>query len=235
MTLTGKVAVVTGGTKGIGLAAAEALAKAGAQVMICARSADNVDNQVRALSARWQGQVAGMACDVSDENAVQGLIGHTVRKFGGLDILVNNAGVGLLGPVETFSPVKWRTTLDVNLTGAFYCCHFAIPAMKARGGGHIINIASRSSINAYAGGAAYCASKFGLLGLSEALNLELRQDSIRVSCILPGPVGTDFAGESPQDWHLSVQDVAEAILDVLAFHPRALVSRIDLRPARPPT
>ena len=234
MTLSGKVAVVTGASRGIGLAAAEVLAKAGVHVMICARSVVETARQVEAIGAKYPGKVSGVACDVSDENAVRELMSQTVRTFGGLDVLVNNAGIGLLGPVETFSPAQWRETIDINLTGTFYCCHYAIPHLKARGGGDIVNIASRSSINAYAGGAAYCASKFGMLGFSEALHLELRPENIRVSCVLPGRVSTDFAGEPPQEWHLSPGDVAEAIVDVLAFHPRAAASRIELRPARPP-
>jgi NAD(P)-dependent dehydrogenase (short-subunit alcohol dehydrogenase family) len=234
VTLSGKVAVVTGASRGIGLAAAEVLAKAGIHVMICARSGVETARQVEAIGAKYPGKVSGVACDVRDENSVRDLMSQTVRTFGGLDVLVNNAGIGLLGPVETFSPAQWRETIDINLTGAFYCCHYAIPHLKARGGGDIINIASRSSINAYAGGAAYCASKFGMLGFSEALHLELRSENIRVSCLLPGRVSTEFAGEAPQDWHLSPGDVAEAIVDVLAFHPRAVASRIELRPARPP-
>ena len=234
MTLSGKVAIVTGASRGIGLAAAEVFAKAGVHVMICARSAGDTARQVEAIGGKYPGRISGVACNVSDENAVRDLVGETVRAFGGLDILVNNAGIGVLGPVETFSPAQWRETIDVNLTGAFYCCHYAIPHLKARGGGDIVNVASRSSINAYAGGAAYCASKFGMLGFSEALHLELRADNIRVSCVLPGRVSTDFAGEAPQDWHLSPGDVAEAIMDVLAFHPRAAASRIELRPSRPP-
>lgn len=234
MTVAGKVALVTGGSRGIGLAIANSLAMAGAKVMICARGGENIAEQVSAIASASRTRIEGKVCDVGDEEAVRNFIADTANRFGGLDILVNNAGIGLLGNVETFAPADWRATINTNLTGAFYCCHYAIPVMKAGGGGHIVNMASRSSANAYAGGAAYCASKFGMLGFSEALNLELRSDGIRVSCIMPGRVATDFAGEAPQDWHLASEDVAEAVMDVLAFKPRALASRIELRPARPP-
>lgn len=235
MNFAGKAALVTGGSKGIGFAIARSLAQAGVSVMICARDESEIAQALPALRDGARGRVQGLACDVRDEAAVQRLVEHTVTAFDGLDILVNNAGVGLLGPVETFPPEHWRLTLDTNLTGAFYCCHYAIPALKARGGGAIVNIGSRSSVNAYGGGAAYCASKFGLLGLSESLLQELHPFGIRVSCVMPGRVATDFAGEPPQDWHLSADDVAQAVIDALSFAPRALASRIELRPARPPS
>jgi NAD(P)-dependent dehydrogenase (short-subunit alcohol dehydrogenase family) len=233
VSFAGKAALVTGGSKGIGFAVARALAQDGCDVMICARDEDEIAQALPALRDGANGVINGAACDVRDEGAVRGLVQRTIAAFGGLDILVNNAGIGLLGEVETFAPADWRATLDTNLTGAFYCCHYAIPVLKARGGGHIVNIGSRSSVNAYGGGAAYCASKFGLLGLSESLLQELHPYGIRVSCVMPGRVATDFAGEPPQDWHLTAEDVAEAVIDVLAFAPRALASRIELRPARP--
>ncbi|UYO38565.1 SDR family oxidoreductase [Rhodopseudomonas palustris] len=235
MNFAGKAALVTGGSKGIGFAIAQALAQAGASVMICARDESEIAQALPALRDGVRGRVHGLACDVRDEAAVRQLVDHAVTAFDGLDILVNNAGIGLLGPVESFAPSDWRATIDTNLTGAFYCCHYAIPALKARGGGAIVNIGSRSSVNAYGGGAAYCASKFGLLGLSESLLQELHPYGIRVSCVMPGRVATDFADEPPQDWHLSADDVAQAVIDALSFAPRALASRIELRPARPPS
>jgi NAD(P)-dependent dehydrogenase (short-subunit alcohol dehydrogenase family) len=212
---------------------ATALYRAGADVMICARYTDEISTALASISPLPGGRIEGRQCDVRDEGAVQELIERTTHAFGRLQILINNAGVAYLGKLVEMSSEDWRATIDTNLIGVFHCCRHAIPVMKQSGGGDIVNMASRSSVNAYAGGSAYCASKFGLLGLSEALNLEVRDDNIRVSCIMPGRVATDFAGEAPQDWHLSVDDVAQAVVDVLSFHPRALVSRLELRPAAP--
>jgi NAD(P)-dependent dehydrogenase (short-subunit alcohol dehydrogenase family) len=233
MSLSEKTALVTGGSRGIGLAISRALYRSGASVMVCARDTVEVEEAVRVIAQEPGGKVAGLACDVRDDLAVGEAISRVAATFGGLDILVNNAGIALLANIDQMSPQDWRATIDTNLTGVFNCCHFAIPQMRKRGKGDIINIASRSSVNAYASGGAYCASKFGVLGLSESLNLELRRDNIRVSCVMPGRVSTDFAGEAPQDWHLSVDDVAEAVIDILSFDRRALVSRIELRPANP--
>jgi NAD(P)-dependent dehydrogenase (short-subunit alcohol dehydrogenase family) len=234
VSVAGKVAIVTGGSRGIGLAVACALYHAQAKVMICARYDEEISTAIEEIARHGGGAVGGAACDVRNEASVKSFIASAVARFGGLDILINNAGVGLLGNVETMPSDDWRTTIDTNLTGAFYCCRYAIPELRKRGGGDIINMASRSSVNAFAGGGAYCASKFGLLGLSESIGLEAHRDNIRVSCIMPGRVATDFAGEAAQDWHLQVEDVAQAVMDVLSFHPRARASRIELRPANPP-
>lgn len=233
MNFAGKAALVTGGTKGIGRAVALALHGAGAEVMVCSRDEANVTRVVEEFAQTEHGRLAGVVCDVRNEAAVRNMMADVAARFGGLDILVNNAGVCRLAEVEHMSSEDWRATIDTNLTGTFYCCHYALPIMKSRGGGNIINMASRSSVNAYAKGSAYCASKFGLLGFSESLNLDVRGDNVRVSCIMPGRVSTDFAGEAPQDWHLTPEDIAKAVMDVLAFPPRVLASRIELRPSKP--
>lgn len=233
MNISGKIALVTGGSRGIGRAVAASLLDAGAYVMICSRREEKTAEAVESLGKGREDCIGGIACDVSNEEAIRVLMAKVVEKFGGLDILINNAGVGLVGNVEDFSPADWRRTIDVNLTGVFYCCHYAIPEMKKRSGGDIVNMASRSSVNAFAGGSAYCASKFGLLGFSEALNLEVRQHNIRVSCIMPGRVATEFPGETAQDWNLTPEDVAKAVIDTLSFSRRALASRIELRPSTP--
>jgi NAD(P)-dependent dehydrogenase (short-subunit alcohol dehydrogenase family) len=233
MILSGKIAVVTGGSRGIGYAVASALSRRGAQVMIAARTVSDIQAAADTISRQQDGRVIGATCDVRDEHSVRTLLERANTTFGGLDILVNSAGVGLLGPVETMPSEDWHATIDTNLTAVFHCCRYAIPVMKARAGGDIVNIASRSSVNAFAGGAAYCASKFGLLGFSEALNLEVRPSNIRVSCIMPGRTNTEFAGETPQDWHLTADDVAEAVIQVLSFDRRVLVSRMEMRPFNP--
>jgi NAD(P)-dependent dehydrogenase (short-subunit alcohol dehydrogenase family) len=229
-----KVAIVTGASRGIGLAVATALYRGQGKVMICARYEAEVTAAIAEISSHSGGAIDGAACDVRSEAGVKAFIHAAVARFGALDILVNNAGVGYLGNIESMPSEDWRATIDTNLTGVFYCCRYAIPELRKRGGGDIVNMASRSSVNAFAGGGAYCASKFGLLGLSESIGLEVHRDKIRVSCIMPGRVATDFAGEAAQDWHLQVEDVAKTVIDVLSFHPRARASRIEIRPSHPP-
>lgn len=180
--------------------------------------------------------VAGVACDVRDPAAVDALMAGTVSRFGGLDVLINNAGVGIGAPVADLSHEEWQRIIGINLTGVFNCCHAAIPYLRARGGGWIVNVSSLSSKNPFAGGAAYTASKAGLNAFSEALMQELRDDRIRVSCVLPGSVATGFSGRSHAagaDWRLLPADVARAIVGLLDFDPRSLPSRIEIRPSRP--
>ncbi|HEX5876111.1 MAG TPA: SDR family NAD(P)-dependent oxidoreductase, partial [Pyrinomonadaceae bacterium] len=152
-------------------------------------------------------------------------------------ILVNNAGIGLFASVESISPEEFRTVIETNLCGVFYCCHEAIPLMKQRGGGYIINISSLAGANAHAQMAAYNASKFGLNGFSEALMQEVRHDKIKVSYIMPGSVNTEFGGDEPNDeksWQLQPEDVARVVIDLLEHPDRSLPSRVELRPSRPP-
>ena len=234
MTLQGKVAIVTGGTKGIGFAITEALCREGAAVMICARSGNRVESAVANMKSQVDNRITGIKCDVQDHRQVKWLIKATVEEFGGLDILVNNAGVVNLGSVEELTAEDWRQVIDTNLTGVFYCCHEAIPEMKRRGGGYIINLASRSGKNAFAGGAAYNASKFGLIGFSEALMLDVRHDHIRVSYVMPGRVSTELAGERPETWQLAPEDIARAVVDLLSYDPRAVATCVEIRPSEPP-
>lgn len=228
--IRGKVSIVTGGTRGIGRSISEALLRAGAKVVICGRDQNDVNRAVNEM----KGTVKGMKCDVRSLSDVKKLVKMTIEAFGGVDILINNAGVAHLGRVDELAPEAWKEVIDTNLTGAFYCAHEVIPEMKRRGGGQIINMASRSGMNAYAGGSAYNASKFGLIGFSEAMFLDLRSERIRVSYVMPGRVGTDFAGEEKKPWHLSPDDVAEAVLDILKLDSRAVMSRVELRPTEQP-
>jgi 3-oxoacyl-[acyl-carrier protein] reductase len=228
---SGRVAVVTGGTRGIGLAIARTLAQDGAGVVVAARRGDDV--------ARVAGELGphslGVACDVRRVEDCERLVARTVENFGRLDILINNAGLGVFAPVEAMSLEDWHRQIETNLDGVFYCCRAALPHIKKMRG-WIINIGSLAGKNAFAGGAAYNASKFGLLGFSEALMLEVRHDGVRVSCVMPGSVATDFSGDAAggADWKLHAEDVAQVVRDLLAFPGRALPSRIEIRPARPP-
>jgi NAD(P)-dependent dehydrogenase (short-subunit alcohol dehydrogenase family) len=237
MRLAGKTAIVTGGTKGIGRAIAESLVAAGVNVSISARHEDEIERAIDELNAVGAGRAIGFVCDVRDYTQVKVFISGTVEQFGGIDILVNNAGVGIFASVESMSVEDFRAVIETNLCGVFYCCHEAIPSMKTRGGGYIINISSLAGTNAHPRMAAYNASKFGLNGFSEALMQEVRHDNIKVSYIMPGSVNTEFGGDEPSDeksWQLRPEDVARVVMDLLSFPERALPSRIEMRPSRPP-
>jgi NAD(P)-dependent dehydrogenase (short-subunit alcohol dehydrogenase family) len=232
-----RIAIVTGGTRGIGRAIACALLEAGARVVVCARGKEAVTACLEALGQQWGGRVKGMACDVSRYDQVQSLVDFTLGEYGGLDILVNNAGVGVMGDIAEISPRQWQEVIGTNLTGVYHCCHAAVPILRSRGGGYILNIGSLAGKYGFAGGSAYNASKFGLNGFSEAIMQDLRHDNIRVSTILPGSVNTEFrghrAGETAR-WKLTPEDVAQVVLDLLRHDPRSLPSRVELRPTRPP-
>jgi len=231
-----KIAVVTGGTKGIGYAVAESLLKNGAKVFICARDKFELKRALERLSAL--GAVDGEVCDVRSEAQVEMMLAECVRVFGGVDILVNNAGIGIIGKtVEEMSASEFEQTLQTNLFGVFYACHHAIPLMKQRGGGYIINISSLAGQNAHPKMAAYNASKFGLNGFTEALMQEVRADKIKVTAICPGSVNTYFGGGTPSDdqaWQLQSEDIAEVVIDLLEMNERALPSKVEIRPSNPP-
>lgn len=237
MNLNGKVAIVTGGTRGIGLAAAEALAREGVNVCISARSEQEIKRTVINLEKLGEGCASGVVCDVRDNDQVQALFERTASELGGVDILINNAGVGIFESVEKMRPEDFRAILETNVFGVFYCCHAAIPLMRKRGGGYIINISSLAGTNAHPLMAAYNASKFGLNGFSEALMQEVRHEGIKVSYIMPGSVNTGFSGDQPgpdKSWQLRPEDIARVVLDLLHHDERSLPSRVEIRPSRPP-
>lgn len=227
--------LITGGTRGIGFALAEALIKAGDKVAITGTTADGVVKAEYALSATGA-QVVGITCDVRDAGSVERAVATVIAKFGGLDVLVNCAGVGVGVPIAEMPHDEWDRIVGTNLTGVFNCCKAAIPHLKTRGGGWIVNISSLASTNPFPGGAAYCASKAGLNAFSDALMQELRYDNIRVTTVMPGSVATGFSGRaagSGADWKLLPEDVAHAIVDLLNHPVRSLPSRIEIRPSRP--
>jgi len=233
---SGKVAIVTGSSKGIGYAIAEALVGAGASVTVSARNTEEVSAAAVRLSGLGKGRALGVPCDVRQPAEVAELVRRTVAGFGGLDILVNNAGVGHFSPVADLSIEHWQQTIETNLSGVFYCCREAIPHLRRRGGGWIINIASLAGKNPLAGGTAYNASKFGLVGFSEALLLDVRHDNIRVSYLMPGSVATYFNDHTPSGadaWKIQPEDVAQVVLSLLEVPGRTMPSRVELRPTRP--
>ncbi len=236
--LTGKVAVVTGGSRGIGFCVAQALLTEGAKVFICGRDPKILQAALEKLRSAAPANVDGSAADVRSSEDCRKLIRAAAERFGGLDILVNNAGVGIFKPVDQLSVEDWDTTIQTNLSGVFYCCREAIPLMRKRGGGYIFNISSLAGINPLPSGSAYNASKFGLNGFSEAMMQDVRYDGIRVSYLMPGSVDTDFAAEPGakprQSWKLTGEDVAKAVVDLYKFPSTALASRIEMRPSQPP-
>ncbi len=236
--LEGKVAIVTGGSRGIGFAVAAALLQKGTHVAISGVNKDHLQKAEADLErlAASGARVMTVAADVRDRLAVESLVDEAVRRHGGLDILVNNAGVGWFGSVESQGHDDWRRVMDTNVTGLFNSCRAAIPHLRRRGGGYIINISSLAGSNPFAGGASYCASKAAVDAFSEALMQEVRHDGIRVSYVKPGSVNTDFMGHAdPQnDWKLRPEDVAQVVVDLVSHDQRSLPSRVEIRPSKPP-
>ena len=233
-----KVALVTGGSRGIGRAVVESLLAENWKVYFCSRSEESVQKAVEELKQQYPDRSAGHATDVRSDSEVRELVEHVVDSAGRIDCLVNNAGLGRFSPVEDLAADDWRLVIETNLNGSFYAIRAVAPIMKRQEEGWIINIASLASRNPFAGGAAYNASKFGLLGLSDAAMLDLRPHGIRVTAILPGSVDTEFipgkaAGDAP--WKLASEDIARAVTDLLRYPSRALPSRIEMRPSRPPS
>ena len=232
--LSNQVAVITGASTGIGRAAAVALAEAGADMILAARSAAELEEtarQVRAAGRRALVQVT----DVADETQVQALMARAVDELGRIDILVNNAGTNARGPVEGLSLEGWQRTLGVNATGAFLCAREALPAMR-RQGGKIINVVSGRGVQGGAGSPAYAASKFAMRGLSQSLAEEVRDDNITVSCVLPGPTDTPLrrSGHPHEDRSLLLapEDVAEVIVFLATRPANVVISEVPVRPRR---
>jgi 3-oxoacyl-[acyl-carrier protein] reductase len=230
--LRDKVAIVTGGTKGIGFAIAERLIAAGAHALVCARTQADVASVADGLGER----AAGVTCDVSDPAACQRVVDDAVERWGRLDLLVNNAGFGIFEPISEMTVEDWRRQVEVNLGGVFYMSKAALPHLSASGDGFIINIGSLAGRNAFAGGTGYNASKFGLVGLSESMMLDVRYDDVRVSLIMPGSVNTGFRGKTAsqeRSWPLEADDCALAVMQLLDYPKGAHVSRVEMRPSQP--
>ncbi len=212
--------------------------------MITGRDQSTLDAAVSRLADRGA-RIVSVRADVRNAADASGAMDAAVKEFGGLDILVNNAGVGLFANVADMSVEQWREVIETNLSGVFYCCHAAIPHLRRRGGGWIINISSLAGKNAFVGAAAYCASKAGLNAFSEALMQEVRYDNIRVSYVMPGSVATEFAGPGRQslgeggpgrgaaDWKLTGEDIAQVVVDLINHPARSLPSRVEIRPSKP--
>ena len=235
--LDGKVAMVTGGSRGIGLAIASALVAGGARVVITGRSEAQLSEAQPVIEKAGPGAVETLPADVRRYEDAERAIAATVTRFGGLDFLINNAGVGVFANVADMTPAQWSEVIETNLTGVFNMCHAAIPLLRQRGGGSIINISSLAAKSAFPGAAAYCATKSGLTAFSEALMQEVRYDGIRVSYVMPGSVATGFSGGDETkgaDWKVAPEEVAEVVVNLLRHPARSLPSRVELRPTQPP-
>lgn len=232
-----KTALITGGTKGIGLGIAKLLLQAGIKVAITGRNSIQVNEVVTKLSKDYGVQnVIGGVNDVKDFQGLEKLVANIVEKWGGLHILVANAGVGHFAPIDSMSHQQWNETIDTNLTGVFNSVKACIPFLKSSKG-YIFTIASLAGTNFFAKGAAYNASKFGLVGFSQAIMLDLRPYNVKVTTIMPGSVKSYFAGHNPSeqddDWKIQPEDMGQLIVDLLKMHPRSLPSKIEIRPTRP--
>jgi len=235
--ITDKVAIVTGGSRGIGLATARTLLQRGARVAITATSDTTLRAATDELDKISGNSVMAVRADVRSYVDLERAFTSVAQRFGGIDVVVNNAGVGAFGAVADMTIEEWRQVFETNVSGVFHGCRAAVPHLRTRGGGWIINISSLSSTNPFPDGAAYCASKAAVNAFSEAFMQEVRHDGIRVACVLPGSVRTGFMGRSSSssdDWKLAPDDVAQVVVDLIAHPARSLPSRVEIRPARPP-
>jgi len=234
--LKNKTALITGGSKGIGFGIAASLMKQNMRVALTSRYLEAATNAAKKLNQLGRGEAFGMAADVRDLDAQQKSVDMVVERWGGLDVLIANAGVGHFGPIEEMSTDKWNETIDINLTGVFNSIKAAIPALK-KSKGYIITIASLAGTNFFAGGSAYNASKFGLVGFTQAVMLDLRYSGIKVTTIMPGSVSSYFRNQEPGDkdsWKIQPEDLGQMVVDLLKMNPGTLPSKIEVRPSIPP-
>jgi len=234
--ITNKTALITGGTKGIGYGIAEAMLKENMKVAITGRTENGVKAAEQELAKIGSGEVVGIVSDVRNADSLNNAVKTMIDNWGQLDVLIANAGVGHFGNIMELSPEQWNETLDINLTGVFNSAQACIPELK-KTKGYIITIASLAGTNFFAGGSAYNASKFGLVGFTQAMMLDLRHEGINVSTIMPGSVATYFNDHVPDDtdgWKIQIEDLGQMVVDLLKLDPRTLPSKIEVRPSQPP-
>lgn len=225
-----KVAFITGGTKGIGYGIAEALIKQGMRVVITGRDLNAATQAAQGLDA----QTLGLAADVRNLASMETALAAALDHFGQIDVLVANAGVGYFAPIDQLTSEQWNATIDTNLTGVFNTVKAGLNAIK-KAKGYIMTISSLAGTNFFAGGTAYNASKFGLTGFTQALMLDVRNDDVKVTTIMPGSVSSHFGGRSPEDgvdWRIQPEDIGQMVVDLLKMHPRTLPSKIEVRPSK---
>ncbi len=229
-----RVGIITGATRGIGRAIAELFAQGGIRVVAASRDSRALAEMAAQFERQGKGLLA-VETDVRKSDECERLVAAAGDKFGRIDVLVNNAGIGRFATVAELEESEIRDVIETNLYSLFFMCRAAIPRMRSQpAGGHIVNIGSLASKNTFKGGAAYCASKFGLLAFSECLMLEERYNGIRVTAVLPGSVDTGFGGEAPASWKVPAGDVAQIVWDVISTNSGSLTSLVEVRPLRPP-
>ena len=231
--LAGKVALVTGGSRGIGRAIALKLASLGADVAICGRNTARLAETESALRSQKVRAIA-VSADVTNASDIAMVVARVETELGPVNLLVNNAGIGVFGPVHEKSEEEWDRLMNTNLKSVFLVSRAVVPGMIRRGGGDIINISSLAGKNVFAGGGLYCASKWGLQGLSGCMAEELRDHGIRVSTVCPGSVATEFSGRGPKDATkvLTPEDVAHAVSMIATQGEQSFLSGVELRPVR---
>lgn len=237
--LKGKVALITGGTKGIGYGVAEALLNQGLKVVITSRDKNAANKIAEELASKTDsvGSVVGVQADVRQLESQEEAVKQALNTFGQLDIVIANAGLGHFGSIEDLTSEQWNAMIDTNLTGAFNSIKASVEALK-KSKGYYITISSLAGANFFAGGSAYNASKFGVTGFTQAVMLDLRQYGVKVSTIMPGSVSTHFNGNTPSDeqsWKIQIEDIGELVIDLLNMNPRTLPSKIEVRPTTPPS
>jgi NAD(P)-dependent dehydrogenase (short-subunit alcohol dehydrogenase family) len=234
-TLKGKVALVTGASRGIGFAIAQMLGRVGARLSLCAREANRLEKAAEEIQSQGASAVA-VPADVTRASDIASLVKKTEQTLGPIEILVNNAGIGYFAPIQQVEEANWNAVLDTNLKAVFLLSKAVAPGMIERRRGHIVNIASLAGKNAFAGGGIYCASKWGMLGLTQCMAEDLRPYGIRVCAICPGTVATEFsphAGKDPRKM-LQPEDVAHTVEMILTQAPQSFISEVDLRPTQKP-
>ncbi|GAB3506764.1 SDR family oxidoreductase [Spirosoma knui] len=230
-----RTALITGGSKGIGYGIAEVLIKQGVNVAITSRSSVAAELAANKLNEINPDHALGVAADVRDLASQQRVVDAILQKWGRLDYVIANAGVGHFAPIQDMTPEQWHETIDINLTGVFNTAKATLDALKQTQG-YFITIASLAGTNFFEKGSAYNASKFGLVGFTQAIMLDLRSEGIKVSTIMPGSVATEFADNQPSEkdaWKIQPQDIGEMVYDLLKMNPRTLPSKIEVRPTRP--
>lgn len=233
--LTGKVAIITGGTKGIGYGIAESMLQAGMKVAITGRSQEAADKAAKTLGN--SDQVIGIEADVRNYESQQNAVVKVVEKWGQLDAMIANAGVGHFADIEEMTAEQWQEVIDVNLTGVFFSTKAALAALK-KSQGYLMTISSLAGTNFFAKGAAYNASKFGVVGFSQAVMLDVRSAGVKVTTIMPGSVATHFADHpvtEKEAWKIQPEDIGQMVIDLLRMNPRTLPSKVEVRPAVPPS